>query len=437
MDNWSVNMGYDRYDVIIVGAGPAGSAAAYLCAENNLSVALMERGELPGSKNMFGGSVYSEMTSLIISDFWESAPLERIVTTELLWFMEPTSAVQVGFTGFDFAKPPYNTFTAIRSRFDRWFAEQAVKKGAHLMNSTLVEDLIYEKIGLTNKKVGGVILDDGTKIYSNIVILAEGAMADLTKKAGMRRKITTDMVTVYVKELLSLPREIIEARFNLDKDEGANIGMIGYPTSGAIGKGGIWTNKDTISLIVGGHLDQLIKKGLSPYQLITRLKKHPKVKRLINGAETVSYMAHIIPKGGYKSIPQLYDNGILIVGDAGMMISGRHGLDNAMLSGKYAAETVIQAKAKGDFDRNSLSTYHKKIMNAFFMKNIEDGKNERKYYIKYPDADFLLSQILNDISYEFFNEAPITNKEKLNQMNKEVKKIQSIYKTLSDLYHGF
>lgn len=430
-------MGHDRYDVIIVGAGPAGSTAAKICADNNLSVALIEKGEFPGSKNMFGGSIFRPSLEEIIPDYLETAPLERKVIREVLYFMETDSVVEMGFTSFKFAQPPYNTFTIIRSRFDRWLAGIAEKAGAHLMNSTLVEDLLYEQSGpLAGKKVVGVILEDGQKIYSDIVILAEGAMADLTRKAGLRKKNSTDLFTLYVKELIALPEEVINARFNLEKDEGMNIGMVGYPTAGAIGKGGIWVNKDTISIIVGAYLNQLIKNGLNPYQLLCRLKEHPSIKRLIEGGITVQYMSKIIPKGGYDNIPELFDDGVLVAGDAGMLVSGRHGTDAAMLSGKYAAETAVQAKARGDFSKKALSAYEGKINNSFFYQNLKINRKAADYYKKYPDADFLISKILNEITYEFFKEGMQTQEEKLQMMLEKLKQIQPLTKSAKDFYNA-
>lgn len=430
-------MGHDRYDVIIVGAGPAGSTAAKICADNNLSVALIEKGKFPGSKNMFGGSIFRPSLEEIIPDYLETAPLERKVIREVLYFMETDSVVEMGFTSFKFAQPPYNTFTIIRSRFDRWLAGIAEKAGAHLMNSTLVEDLLYEQSGpLAGKKVVGVILEDGQKIYSDIVILAEGAMADLTRKAGLRKKNSTDLFTLYVKELIALPEEIINARFNLEKDEGMNIGMVGYPTAGAIGKGGIWVNKDTISIIVGAYLNQLIKNGLNPYQLLCRLKEHPSIKRLIEGGITVQYMSKIIPKGGYDNIPELFDDGVLVAGDAGMLVSGRHGTDAAMLSGKYAAETAVQAKARGDFSKKALSAYEGKINNSFFYQNLKINRKAADYYKKYPDADFLISKILNEITFEFFKEDNKTQEEKLQMMFEKLRHIQPLTKSVKDFYNA-
>lgn len=434
--NWSDFMGNDRYDVIIVGAGPAGSSAAQLCAENNLSVALIEKGEFPGSKNMFGGAIYSETTATIVPTFWEEAPLERPITEEKIWFMEPNSVVEVGFTGYDFAKSPYNSFTVIRSRFDRWFADKAVQKGAHLITSTLVENLVYEKLGLTGKKVSGVRLEDGSEIYSEVVILAEGGWANLAEKAGLRDNINSKMLTIYIKELLALPQGVIEARFNLEKNEGCSIGMVSYPTAGAIGKGGIWTNRDTISLAVGGFLDQFNQKGLNIYQLLYRLKGHPKVKRLIEGAETVQYMYHQIPRGSYDNIPRLYDDGILVTGDAANLISGRHGTEIAMLSGMYAAETVIHAKAKGDFSKKTLAAYGNKLENTFFVDNMKVRKKSKIFYQKHTDSDFLISQLANEVAKVFFTEGFRTEQENINNMLKEVENIQPLSKTLSDLYQA-
>lgn len=100
-----------RYDAVVVGAGSAGSSAALHMAENGLRVMLLERGEFPGSKNMFGGVIYTQTTAEIVPEFWREAPLERAVTRDNLWLLGQDSAVEIGFTGLRFAKAPYNKFT--------------------------------------------------------------------------------------------------------------------------------------------------------------------------------------------------------------------------------------------------------------------------------------------------------------------------------------
>jgi electron transfer flavoprotein-quinone oxidoreductase len=430
-------MGNDRYDAIVVGAGPAGSAAALVMAQNNMSVMMLERGEYPGSKNMFGGTIYREPTELLVPAFWEQAPLERLVVSDELWLMDTDSAVKIGFTGLKFGKPPYNKFTALRSKFDRWFANKAREAGARLVTNTLVKEIIYEKSRLFGKKASGVVLDSGDRIYCDVVILAEGVSGNLTEKAGLREKITPDGLTLYVKQILELPSGIIEDRFNLEKGEGASLGMIGYPASGAIGKGGIFTNRDSLSIMVGAYLNQIIDKGLNPFLLLERFKSHPLVKRLIQGAKPVEYQAHTLPKGGYEQIPKLSAPGIMVTGDAALMVSGRRGTDLAMLTGRFAGETASQAKSAGNFSESTMAVYDKKIKTSFFMKDIKAGKGSKKYYEHHPDADFLLSKAANNTAYEYFTVDLVPYEMKLNKIIGEIKNLQAVPKTLSDIYHGY
>ncbi|MEC9489219.1 MAG: FAD-dependent oxidoreductase [Halanaerobium sp.] len=350
--------------------------------------------------------------------------------------LDVDSAVKMGFTGLKFGKAPYNSFSVIRSKFDKWLANKAAKAGAHLMLSTLVEDLVYEKTGMRSRKIDGVRLENGETIRADVVILAEGVQAAILQKAGMRQEIKPDSLTHYVKEVIHLGSEKIEERFQLEPGEGTVIGMIGYPTSGVVGKAGLWTCKETISLMVGGFLNQLIDKGHNPYQLLQRTKDHPLVKRLLEGGETVEFLSHAIPKGGYKKIPRLIDNGLLVVGDAAMMISGRRGSDLAMLTAKFAAETILQALAKGDFNKAIMDSYVVKVKDSFFMKDIQSRKGSAKYYAQHGDADFLVNRIMNEAAYKFFTIDLKSSSEKQKQIMEMTTNIQPIYKTFTDVIHG-
>ena len=121
----------ERVDAIVVGAGPAGTSAALALAQAGLKVAVFERGEQPGSKNMFGGVLYyTEVLDRILPDFWKEAPIERYVTRHDLVFMTDDSWTSVSFTEKQSGQPPYNAVTLLRARFDRWFAEKAREAGA-------------------------------------------------------------------------------------------------------------------------------------------------------------------------------------------------------------------------------------------------------------------------------------------------------------------
>lgn len=419
-----------------MGAGPAGSTAAYTLAKSGVDVVLLERGDYPGSKNMFGGTVYARPTEEIFPAFWEEAPLERPIVTDQLWLMDRDSVVTVGFTGLRFAKPPYNKFSTLRSLFDRWLAGKAAAAGAELVNRALVRSLIYEGGLLKRGRLKGVQLDGGETVEADVVVLAEGVNAFLTKEAGLRGELPPYTMTQYVQEILALPANKIEERFQLNPGEGAAIGIIGYPTAGAPGKTGIWTNKETISITLGSNLQQLMKAHLSPCNLLQRVKEHPLLKRLLQGAKTVEYKGHLIPKGGYNFMPDVHADNILVAGDAATMISGRHGTDLAMLSGKYAAETIIQARAKGDFSARMLANYRYKLDQTFFVKDIKAGRGSLNYYRKHSDADYLLSNAANSAAYEFFTEEMVTDREKTNKVLSVIKNRQMPAKTIADLYTG-
>lgn len=427
----------DSYDVVVVGAGPAGAAAALTLAKAGVSVALLERGDYPGSKNMFGGTIYRRATEEIVPAFWHEAPVERAVVTDEIWLMDENSAVKMGYTGLDFAKEPFNKFTVLRSKFDSWLAQKAKETGAVLRTRALVRELVYEEGLLGRKKFRGVKLEGGEVIRADVTILAEGATAFLAKSAGLRQDLPPNTFTLYAAEVMALPKETIEDRFGLEDGEGAAIGMVGWPTAGAIGKAGIWTFKEHLLLLVGGYLSELSKKGLSPYHLLQRLKQHPLIRRLVEGARSVEYKAHMIPKGGWRFLPTLFADGLLMAGDAAVMVSGRHGTDLAMLSGKHAAETAIQAKAKGDFSQAMLKTYEMKLNRTFILQDLKQGKDALEYYKLHPDSDYLLAKTMNEVARIYFTEDMVSTREKRQNVLHEVASVQPLFKTVGDLYDGF
>ena len=425
------------YDAVVVGAGPAGSAAALHMAKSGMRVALLERGDFPGNKNMFGGVIYTEPTAEIVPEFWQEAPLERIVTRDTLWFLDKDSAVEMGFTGLRFGKVPYNKITALRPRFDRWLAEKAVQAGAHLQTKATVRDLLYAKKVIGRNLVCGVLLDDGSKIEADQVVLAEGVLASLAKKTGLMKKTQAEHLSLWVREIISLPKEKIEDRFLLEKGEGAVLAMLGYPTGQAIGLAGIFTNENSLSLTLGMSVQKITENRISLPALLTRLKQHPYVRRLLQGGVSESYAAHLIPQGSKAVMPKVYSDGIMVVGDAAIMISGRRGTDLAMLSGKAAAETAIQAKTTQDFSATMLKGYKRKLQDSFYMQNIQGAADTVKYYHNSgSDSDYLVNTIANDLAYEYFRVSMDTDIEKIEKMKRIVLDKQSPANTLMDLFLG-
>ena len=138
------------FDVIIVGAGPAGTTAAYVLAKAGVNVAFLERGPSPGTKNVFGGILYTPVLNRLIPNFWEQAPVERHIKGIRIFLISPENSVSIGIESEDHNKPPYNnSFTVSRNRFDNWYASRAEEAGALLLTNTVVDDLLSTGVRLS------------------------------------------------------------------------------------------------------------------------------------------------------------------------------------------------------------------------------------------------------------------------------------------------
>lgn len=97
------------------------------------------------------------------------------------------------------------------------------------------------------------------------------------------------------------------------------------------------------------------------------------IRKLIQGGEVLEYSGHLIPEGGYHSIPPLSGDGWCIVGDAAQLINfvHREGTNLAMTSGRLAGEAIVQAREKGDYSRDTLKAYDDKIRSSFLEKDLK------------------------------------------------------------------
>ena len=128
---------------------------------------------------------------------------------------------------------------------------------------------------------------------------------------------------------------------------------------------------------LGLNLEDLTKYELNPSDLLEKLKEHPVVSPLIQGGELLEYSAHLIPEGGYRKLPKLYKNGVLLVGDAAGFVNGIHfeGTNYALISGKFAGETAAYAVKIKDYSKKTLSLYGKKLEKSFILKDLKSYQN--------------------------------------------------------------
>ena len=364
----------EKFDAVVVGAGPAGTAAAITMAKAGLQVALLERGVKPGSKNVMGGILYNYYLEQIVGDAWKQAPLERPIIEERRWLMTPDAYIGLDYKNLRNRARPHS-FSVLRARFDAWFVEQAEQAGAVVVPETVVERLITK-----NGRVVGVATGRGDDVYADVTIVCEGiglgsSLLEKTVVNGkpLRRKLRPDEVAMAVKELMQLEPGLIEERFNCESGEGCSVECFGDSTMGMSGFMFIYTNRDTLSVGGGALLSEFNQTLRSPNELMEHFKRHPAIKPLLRGAETVEYLAHLIPEGGYRGIPKLYGPGYLVCGDAAMLSNPVHreGSNLAMESGRLAGDTVVHAKEVGDFSEQRLSEYKGKLDHSWIMADMK------------------------------------------------------------------
>lgn len=381
----------EKFDVIVVGAGPSGNACAYTLAQGGLKVLQIERGEYPGSKNVQGAILYSDALERIIPDFREDAPLERHLIEQRVWVLDDDSYVGTTYRSAEFNKPPFNRYTIIRAHFDKWFSGKVQQAGALVICETTVQELLLDGnrvIGVRTERQGGEILAD-------VVILADGVNSLLARRAGFHEEIAPKDVALAVKEILFLPQETIESRFNIKEDEGVVIEMAGKITAGMMGTGFLYTNRDSLTIGVGCMLSDFKQQKVTPYELLDRMKKHPAIAPLLEGGEMKEYTAHLIPEGGYDAMPRLYGEGWMIVGDAGMFVNGIHreGSNLAMTTGQIAGQTVLElAKAGKPCSEKNLALYRAKLEASFVLKDLKKYRRmpeifhkNNQFFTTYPE----------------------------------------------------
>ncbi len=228
---------------------------------------------------------------------------------------------------------------------------------------------------------------------------------------------------------MALPKEKIEDRFNLEGGEGCAIEFMGTISKGMVGIGFLYTNKDSLSLGIGCLLSDYQKSLVKPYELIEEVKSHPMLRRFLKGAKTEEYLAHLIPEGGFYRLPRVVTDGMLVCGDAALLVNSIHreGSNLAIKSGIFAAEAVIEAKKKNDFSQNSLSSYQRKLEKSFVTQDLKKYRGlphlmhkRKELFTRYP-------QLASEIAAELIRVDGQTKQQKEKKIIKKILKTNSLF----------
>lgn len=356
------------FEVIVVGAGPAGSTAALTLARAGRRVCLLERGPFPGAKNMYGGVVYGRVLDDIIPGWTDEIPVQRWVVRRSTVLMTEEQALSIDYRSQRWGRAPYNGCTTLRPDFDAWLAGHAVAAGAELVTSTTVTGLLRDR---PDGPVVGVRTDrpDGS-LRAPLVIACDGVNSFLAKEAGLYRHTEASHFTLGVKEVLALPREEIERRFSLRDREGADFEIVGC-TGGIPGGGFLYTNLESLAIGVVLGVEALAAAAVRPEAIIADLKAHPMIAPLVEGGELQEYSAHLIPEGGWAMVPELASDGLLVAGDAAALCLAAgiwlEGVNFAIGSGAAAGAVAAEALGAGDASAAFLGRYRRRLEDSFVL----------------------------------------------------------------------
>ena len=365
------------FDVIVVGAGVAGCVTAYQLARQERSVLLIERGEAPGSKNLSGGVLYSRGMQEVFPDFLAEAPVERRVTRNCVTFLNAGSSVGIDYQDTRLADP-VNAVTVLRAKLDAWLADKCEEAGVVVMSGVRVDRVLTEDApagaatpaanGATGKRVVGVQAGDD-ELRARVVVAADGVNSFLAKDAGLRHQDPPNHLAVGVKSVVSLPRETIEARFNLTGDEGAALAVVGDCTEGVGGGGFLYTNTDSLSVGIVVRLDDLTAKKKVVTDIFDHFLQHRYIAPYLEGGELAEYGCHLVAEGGMKMIGEIIMDGMVVVGDAaGLTLNTGltvRGMDLAVASAVAAADGIGAALDKDDTSKAALAGYREKFFASY------------------------------------------------------------------------